>query len=1055
MSFTIYISNKIEALADAMSKKVAAQKGSPFIPTHLVTQTKGMDNWLKFNLANKLGITANLSFKTPADLIFEVYKLLGGSYGEKINRQQLDLLIYAVLGQEGFITKFPIQAKYFYSEGKRDELKQWEFAAKIADLLDQYQIYRSPLIENWNTTPLKDLPPDEQWQAFIWQNLKQKTDNAVIDITETAAYIINTLKEPAQQEKLRKLMPEVYLFGLSIITPFHLSLFYVLGQYINLDWYISNPAPEYYWFEDEKEENVFLKKMKGKQIAHLNIGNELLTSWGKVIQNTFRMIFQTEEFINAIEDIKPTEPGQKTLLEQIQRDIYRNAIEASPLSEEQISDGSILITANYSKRREVETLYNYIVDIISNKKINNLSDRDIIVMASDINAYAPFIRAVMDNAPYKFAYTIADESLTNGDNIISALLAILEFNGAKFSAEKLLQLLTFKSIRDRFDIYNIDLIRQAVSIANIKYGTDNDYNNSIDDTYLVSFHYGLQKIMYGMCFADSTYCQTDKELYTVEISDAVADMQQLTCFSAFVAAMVKHVEKRKSPKTLDEWESFVNETLADLIYIDELENEEQYRALHKKIVHPDEIKLLLQNETIGYDVYSRKLINTLNNESNQAKFLTKGITFCSPLPFRNIPFKVVAMLGLNYDAFPRKEQKVDFDLIAKTPKIGDRNIKNNDKHLFLESLLSAQDALYLSFCGKSAKDNKALPPSILIDELLDYIQAANKNIDARSLIVQHHPLHSYSNQYNKKENNLLPNYLIDQTKNWPIAPPNLEDIEANNDKTEFTLNEVASYFYNAVKYYYTQVLQVHFEREENEIEEEELFSLDNLRLWQLNDARLKAHLSENEEEHAKHIYLTGALPLKNVATSYIQAADKSISPIVEKFKADYPDSQAKNLEINYEYKGCTFSGRLKNLFENRLLYLHSGALEKILVHANIEYLFALQTKADIQPSIIYQRDNKTELESNATIRSSGRLHQLLDTFLEHRKELSLYSANTHAEKMEEKNFLTKLEEQIKKKTDYDPYIAHAYETADIKEQQKYFTTLNPIIKEILLNYANK
>src|SRR5690606_38853551 len=135
----------------------------------------------------------------------------------------------------------------------------------------------------------------------------------------------------------------------------------------------------------------------------------------------------------------------------------------------------------------------------------------------------------------------------------------------------------------------------------------------------------------------------------------------------------------------------------------------------------------------------------------------------------------------------------------------------------------------------------------------------------------------------------------------------------------------------------------------------------------------------------------------NVATSYIQAADKSISPIVEKFKADYPDSQAKNLEINYEYRGCTFSGRLKNLFENRLLYLHSGALEKILVHANIEYLFALQTKADIQPSIIYQRDNKTELESNATIRSSRRLHQLLDTFLEHRKELSLYSANTHAE----------------------------------------------------------
>jgi exonuclease V gamma subunit len=45
------------------------------------------------------------------------------------------------------------------------------------------------------------------------------------------------------------------------------------------------------------------------------------------------------------------------------------------------------------------------------------------------------ISAVMDNAPYKFQYNIADESISNKDSIISALLAILELNASQFTSE--------------------------------------------------------------------------------------------------------------------------------------------------------------------------------------------------------------------------------------------------------------------------------------------------------------------------------------------------------------------------------------------------------------------------------------------------------------------------------------------------------------------------------------------------------------------------------------------------------------------------------------------
>ena len=91
---------------------------------------------------------------------------------------------------------------------------------------------------------------------------------------------------------------------------------------------------------------------------------------------------------------------------------------------------------------------------------------------------------------------------------------------------------------------------------------------------------------------------------------------------------------------------------------------------------------------------------------------------------RSIPFKVVALLGLNNDKFPRKETAASFNLIGRDKRRrGDRNVKENDKHLFLDTLLSAKDYLYLSYIGQSAKDNTTIPPSVMVDELVDYIES--------------------------------------------------------------------------------------------------------------------------------------------------------------------------------------------------------------------------------------------------------------------------------------------------------------------------------------------
>src|SRR5690606_33081518 len=128
--------------------------------------------------------------------------------------------------------------------------------------------------------------------------------------------------------------------------------------------------------------------------------NALLTNWGKVIQDTFGLFFTDENFLNEYQD-EGIEPDPRFLLSKIQHDIYNNSVgsDRNPLNIQDINDGSISINSCYTPVREVEVLYNYLVHLVDQHP-NHLSPRDIVVMVSDIDAYAPYIKAIFKSAPY-------------------------------------------------------------------------------------------------------------------------------------------------------------------------------------------------------------------------------------------------------------------------------------------------------------------------------------------------------------------------------------------------------------------------------------------------------------------------------------------------------------------------------------------------------------------------------------------------------------------------------------------------------------------------------
>jgi exodeoxyribonuclease V gamma subunit len=128
-------------------------------------------------------------------------------------------------------------------------------------------------------------------------------------------------------------------------------------------------------------------------------------------------------------------------------------------------------------------------------------------------------------------------------------------------------------------------------------------------------------------------------------------------------------------------------------------------------------------------------------------FLSGGVTFCAMVPMRSLPFDVVCLIGMGDDAFPRQQRPYGFDLMVGDPRRGDPSRRDDDRYLFLESLLYAKRCLYLSYCGQDQRDNSGRPPSVLVTELMDYIERGYRTQDGGNAVAQillRHPLQPFS-----------------------------------------------------------------------------------------------------------------------------------------------------------------------------------------------------------------------------------------------------------------------------------------------------------------------
>ena len=295
------------------------------------------------------------------------------------------------------------------------------------------------------------------------------------------------------------------------------------------------------------------------------------------------------------------------------------------------------------------------------------------------------------------------------------------------------------------------------------------------------------------------------------------------------------------------------------------------------------------------------------------------------------------MLGLNSDSFPRKDKALSFDLMSKEKRKGDRSIKENDKHLFLETLLSAQDYFYISYVGQNIVSNAELPASALVDELINYIRQNRVEGVESSCPLYKQPLQSQSLRYMDNEFGVY-TYLGQQAVNLPeiFAIGSKENIL----QKEIPLQKLIRFLLDPVAGYYNDVLNIRYEDPEIALPESEIFETDSLQNWDLKNKLLHMDATEVDAWQVRQ-KKNGFLPLKNSGNLLVKTVAEEIKRVKEIFQELKKDRVQSAESFSLQLNNVLLTGTFENIYGDKMIAVSFSKNEtKYLIRSYISLLVA-------------------------------------------------------------------------------------------------------------------
>ncbi|MET0087322.1 MAG: exodeoxyribonuclease V subunit gamma [Sedimenticola sp.] len=932
----LYQSNRLEKLADRLAQVLASPQSDPFAPEVVVVQHPGMGRWLSLGLADRLGVCANVRFPLPAGFIWEVLESLLDDVPEQNHfaPQALPWAVYQQLdelkGESGFST---VRAYY---EGN-GEIERFQLAQQIATCLDQYLVYRPDWISAWERG--EQAVEGDEWQAELWRRISARCGG------EHWAGLQRRLFGKARSGRLnRSDLPErIVLFGVSTLSPGYLALLGLLSELTDVHLFMLNPCQEHWGEIVSESDRLRLEGTETEEDLYLDVGNPLLGSLGRQGRDFFNLILEMDP--GSEELFMPPEGGR--LLHRIQEDIlYLGSADDKPGKSWLEDDDSICVHACHSPMREVEVLRDRLLDLFD--RYPDLTPSDVLVMTPDMDTYAPYVESVFSEIEdgARIPFSITDRSGISELPLLEAFLRLLELPGGRYDVNSMLALLEVEAVASRFGLADGDLpmITEWLEQTAVRWGRDSSTRKSLGlpETEQNSWRAGLERMLLGYAMPPQEGLFEDILPFDgIEGSSA----QVLGGLKAFADEVFGLEARLQGSRSLAQWGSDIP-PLLERFFLASDEEEYQLQAIRSALA---EIAQAAATGEFEGDVSIELMIQLLRERFEtgvgHAPFLGGGVTFCALTPMRSLPFEVVCIIGMNDGQYPRDRRPPGFDLMAGRHRRGDRSRRADDRYLFLETLLSARRVFYLSYVGQDIRDNSSIPPSVLVSELLDYIdrthvEGAGERPSA--VLPLRHPLQPFSPRYFEPDSRLFSySELMCRAAGAVSGSQPVRHLltgelpEPDEEWTRVELTELLYFFANPTRYLLRNRLGITLQSGERQLETRDPFELDYFQESQLMHGLVEKALQDETAEGVLQIeQATGQLPHGVYGEQLFEKLRTDAWRFARAVESHCPVEERGTLELDFSHQGFRLMGKLqevapsgrfgysvKRLPDNRLLQL--------------------------------------------------------------------------------------------------------------------------------------
>ncbi|MEO9328871.1 exodeoxyribonuclease V subunit gamma [Gordonia aurantiaca] len=755
----LHRAERTDTLADALAEVLSTPLRDPMRTEIVSVPAAGVERWIAQHLACRLGagpggadgIAANIDFTGPArladavaDAVLEGNRLVTGtplSIENPWRAAELVWPVLRVLDERIDDPELTVIARHvgFGDESSPNIGRRYATAHHLAELFERYGRSRPSMIAGWASgddldgagAPLRE---DLAWQADFWRAVRAEIGRP--HPAELLDEVCDRLRADPQAADL----PErLSVFGPTRITESFRNIIAAVAVHHDVHLFVPHPSPRL-WDHlralDTAAPGVGVPpRRRARPVPELN--NPLLAGLSRDLQE---LQLRLDGIVDADLHHEPAGPPRTdTLLGALQAGIRDDAVRVG--AGDVTDDGSVEVHACHGPERQVEVLRDRLLHLFAADP--TLEPRDVLVMCPDVETFAPLIRGAfgqtgLPHPAFDLRVRLADRGLRHVNPIIDTIVAVVELAAGRVTAGDVLDLLAAPPVRARFAFTDddLDLVREWLIHSNVRWGlgTAERKRFGLERFRHGTFDAGLDRIALGVVAeeTDDEWLGAALPLAGVESTgiDLVGRLDE------FLDRLGRILRALGAPAPSRHWAQTLVGAVGSLTATaptEDWQRAQAIRMLEDAFADTDETLRLA-------DV--RDLLSALvAGRPTRSNFRTGELTVCTMVPMRSVPHRVIVLLGIDAEVFPRVQRMDGDDILGVDPLVGERNPRDEDRQCFLDAINAAREALLVFYSGADPVSGRPIPPAVVVSELIDTLDGLTGAGD--DSIVRRHTLHGF------------------------------------------------------------------------------------------------------------------------------------------------------------------------------------------------------------------------------------------------------------------------------------------------------------------------